>query len=310
MRFTAGRWTKGLLDAALRFAAPEADLDRMTVTEGVLGIRISPSVWRVQKRPDRHYEPGGVGAYGGHGRQESHRGAAGLAQGAHQAVRLRDGSIDLAALFDGADKDAAPAASDAQAPWLVENGRLELADWTIRMEDRTSAPHSQMLASKVALSVDGLSSRADAPLKVSLDGRINRRGQLRVSGTLVPAPFAADLKLDLGGVDLLPLQQFLTEKTNVLITHGALAPGRLKLASGRRGELRGGYTGRAAVTDFSSVDRLNSTDFVRWGEFGFERGSQAAAVCRIRGRGQAEEFLFAADPRFGWQAQSQGDRSG
>ena len=140
-----------------------------------------------------------------------------------EAVRLRDGSIDLAALFDGADKDAAPAASDAQAPWLVENGRLELADWTIRMEDRTSAPHSQMLASKVALSVDGLSSRADAPLKVSLDGRINRRGQLRVSGTLVPAPFAADLKLDLGGVDLLPLQQFLTEKTNVLITHGALA---------------------------------------------------------------------------------------
>lgn len=267
-----GQVDKGLLDAALRLRLPEADLDRMTVTEGVLGIRdFALGVEGAKSAPIDIASLEASALTVDMAARKVIVGRLVSRKARIEAVRLRDGSIDLAALFDGADKDAAPAASDAQAPWLVENGRLELADWTIRMEDRTSAPHSQMLASKVALSVDGLSSRADAPLKVSLDGRINRRGQLRVSGTLVPAPFAADLKLDLGGVDLLPLQQFLTEKTNVLITHGALAArGRLKLASGRRGELRGGYTGRAAVTDFSSVDRLNSTDFVRWGEFGFE----------------------------------------
>ena len=280
-----------MLDAAALARLLEADLDRMTVTEGVLGIRISPlGVEGCKSAPIDIASLEASALTVDMAARKVIVGRLVSRKARIEAVRLRDGSIDLAALFDGADKDAAPAASDAQAPWLVENGRLELADWTIRMEDRTSAPHSQMLASKVALSVDGLSSRADAPLKVSLDGRINRRGQLRVSGTLVPAPFAADLKLDLGGVDLLPLQQYLTEKTNVLITHGARGRGRLcwpavdvgaarRLHRPRR-DYRFLFGGPAQFDRFRSLGRIRLRG----------RGSQAAAVCRIRGRGQAEEF--------------------
>ena len=275
-----GAVDKGVVDAAVHLSIPEGDATRLTVSDGRIAIKDFALQAAGAKRP-----PIAVGVLEAAGISiDMSARKASIARisssGARiEAVRLADGSFDLPKLFsdgDGAGKTAAKPEPAQQ--WLFESTRVELKDWTLRLDDRTSTPHSQILASKLELGIDGLSSRPGSALKLSLNSRINRRGQLQASGTVVAAPFATDLKLKLKGLDLLPLQQYVTEKVNVIISGGSLsANGRLKLASARDGSVRGGYTGDAAVNGFASVDKLNSTDFVRWGEFGFDKIDLALA---------------------------------
>ncbi len=180
-------------------------------------------------------------------------------------VRSRDGRFDLESLLGPSSDDA------GAAPWSVNVARLVLADASARVEDRKAEKPVVLAAEKIALQVENLSTDKGAVAQVALNSHINNRGKLDVKGTLGLEPFKLGMEVDLENVDLLPLQSYVLERTKIAISRGSLTTkGTLELEQAKAHEgdgenaFHGRFRGNVGVVDFASVDRLNSTDFVRW----------------------------------------------
>ncbi len=117
----------------------------------------------------------------------------------------------------------------------------------------------------IALTMTDLSTLPDARGKIALNAALNRGGKLALDGALGLFPLHADLKLDLQAVDLLPLQPYMTDRVNLLMTRASLSgKGALKLEQGSDGALRGGFKGDASLGNLATVDKQSGSDFLRW----------------------------------------------
>ena len=187
----------------------------------------------------------------------------GVKGAAVSTVRQRNGDFDLMGLA-GKATPANPAAK-GETPWSVTVKKLALEDASLRVDDRSAGKPVVLEADGIALKVENFSTDKGAELKLDLKSRVNKRGKLGVSGTAVLEPLKTALTIDLDNVDLLPLQPYVLEETKIAISRGSLyAKAKLALSSARDG-IKGRFTGDVGIANFSSIDRLNATDFVRWG---------------------------------------------
>lgn len=191
------------------------------------------------------------------------------------AVRLKNGDIDLMGLFG---KPAAKAASKqargkaAEPEWAVTVARLALEGAAVRLEDRSVSKPVVLAIDGIGLTLDNVSTLKGVTTKLELDSRINRSGRALASGDLTLSPLKADLRVDLRVINLLPLQPYVLEKTRIAISRGSLdAWGLVNLRTAPDGRLLGTYRGDIGVNRFASIDRNNSTEFVRWGKLRVEK---------------------------------------
>jgi len=176
-----------------------------------------------------------------------------------QLKRLADGRLDaLDFLTSGADKGSPPA-------WRYSIAQLGIEDTSVRLEDRAHRAPVVVHAQRLALSADGLSNAEGHAARISLHTQINQHGKLQAEGSLALSPFKTELTLDLSAFDLLPLQPYLLEQTQIAIEGGRLgAQGVLALEQRASGDWRGRYRGGLTVEDFASTDRRHAAEFVRW----------------------------------------------
>src|SRR4030066_1487628 len=67
-----------------------------------------------------------------------------------------------------------------------------------------------------------------------------------------------------------PLQSYFTDKVKITVTGGAISTvGNLTFTSTEKKEIKATYKGWASLTNFSSVDKLNSEDFLKWESLSF-----------------------------------------
>ncbi|KON79522.2 DUF748 domain-containing protein [Azoarcus sp. PA01] len=190
-------------------------------------------------------------------------------------IKARNGKLDALALLEepaGAKRPARgrPANANAKAaapekPWSLALERLALDDWAVRFEDRTQAAPIVLQAAAIKLKADGLGTAKGTTTKFELDARINKRGRAAVNGTIALDPLKGNLRVDLRGVDLLPLQPYVVEQLNIAISRGSVTTrGTLAFESVRDGDVKGRFRGNLAVANFSSIDKNHATDFLRW----------------------------------------------
>jgi Domain of Unknown Function (DUF748) len=165
---------------------------------------------------------------------------------------------------------AAPAPANAPQPWAVSVDRVSIGNWAARIESR-GLPHPAVTAvTAITLVAEKLSTANGAtPGRIEVKAEVNRRGSLSVAGSVGVAPVHADLALDLKGVDLLPLQPYVTERVNLLVTQADLScRGHLLLdesSSVKPGaDFKGGFQGQATLGNLATIDKLNADDFLSW----------------------------------------------
>ena len=91
-----------------------------------------------------------------------------------------------------------------------------------------------------------------------------QKGSIKLGGDLQMQPLVSNLELDLNAVPILPMQPFFSDKLNITLVRGQLSgKGSLSLAQDNEG-LGGGFKGQLQVSDLHTIDKLNSTDFLRW----------------------------------------------
>jgi uncharacterized protein involved in outer membrane biogenesis len=187
------------------------------------------------------------------------------------AGRLADGKIAgllPPRLKQGTAEQPAAKVSDGETPWTVNLGKVELADASLRFDDKAVSPATTQTVEIARLMLANLSTAPKSTADLELAARLNRKGEIKTKGTLQPQPLAAKLNLDLRNLELLPLQPYFGEKLNLTVTKGQVATrGELALSQAADGKFLGGYRGQITVSNFHSVDKPNSADFLTWKSF-------------------------------------------
>lgn len=182
-------------------------------------------------------------------------------------VREADGRFG--ALRGPVLRGSAPAADKAAAdgvPWQVELRRAALADASLRFTDRSRSSNASQLVEIDELTVEGFSTAAKAAADIGLKARINRKGQFLAKGSVQAKPLSARLRLDMRGIELLPIQPYFRDLVNLTVTRGQLSgQGEVSISAADSG-LGGGYKGQVTVGNFHSVD-ADSEDFLDWKSF-------------------------------------------
>jgi hypothetical protein len=81
---------------------------------------------------------------------------------------------------------------------------------------------------------------------------------------LATRPFAIDWKIDVDGVDALPLKPYFEVQTNVILTSGAVsAKGRVTAGALPAGT-SAGFSGDVTIHDFGALDRPTAQELMRW----------------------------------------------
>jgi Domain of Unknown Function (DUF748) len=102
------------------------------------------------------------------------------------------GEVNIAAVFAG---DAAPAAKSERPAISVD--RLTIQAGNLRFTDRSLATPFSTTVHDLAGGVSGLNTRAKAPARVELAGRVGKYGEARLRGALEPVAPATQTNLQL-----------------------------------------------------------------------------------------------------------------
>lgn len=194
------------------------------------------------------------------------RSASGKIFGAYQP----DSTFTLSTLFLPKPDSLAPA--DTAAPWQIAIGRIAVEDYTLQVEDRTTAPFAQLEFTPLRLSLENYVSGAPgqtAQLDISL--RLKEGGSIAAQGSYIPEPLAAALEVRVDSLALPPFQPYLNAFGEMDIKSGTLSlAGRTNYAlHGEQASMD--FKGDAWLERVRASDRALNQDFLRWGRLDLKR---------------------------------------
>ncbi len=176
---------------------------------------------------------------------------------------------------DGLPAAATPAEAGAGTPspvageaptapqWRVEVAALTIRDAVLPFTDRTLTPAAALELRVPELTVGGLAWPLAGAIQVNARIASGAGGSIGVHGRVTPEPLAADLAVQIEGLDLTPAQPYIATTSDLLLDAGILA-GELKatLEPGPAAAFR--VTGDLSIDDLRTRDRLLEEDFARW----------------------------------------------
>src|SRR5262249_15460140 len=140
--------------------------------------------------------------------------------------------------------------------WLVTLKKIAVEGYAVSVEDRAPAQPATLVADPVNLTAENFSTAKDSKGKTALRLTLNKTGTLAVEGPLAVSPLSAALKVDVKGIDLVPLQPYFTDKVKVTVTSGAVsASGNLTLQTTPENNLKAAFAGQASMSKFATLDK-------------------------------------------------------
>ncbi|WP_031362293.1 DUF748 domain-containing protein [Caballeronia sordidicola] len=209
------------------------------------------------------------------------------------AKRLKDGSIDLAAL--AGPHETAPEvsatrkvqkANEAGPAWRYQIAQVSLNDSSADFTDE-STPHPVKLhIAPLQLGVKQVSDDLTKPL--AIDGKLtmNGKGALGVAGTLTAKPLSLALHIDASQLDASAFEPYFGGNLNATVSSAELSANGDASFSGEGHSLKAGYKGDVSLSNVRLTDRANSDQLAGWKLLGLtklnarydERGADVEAA--------------------------------
>lgn len=184
-----------------------------------------------------------------------------------RVVREKDGSIDLTKLTVPAPSAAAGGSGGAgrEAAWTTRVASLVLEKSSVRWVDEAATHPVTLDLSPAGLTVEGFSTVPGEKAKVRARVVVNRTGKVAVSGPFGLTPLFAELKTDVGGIDLPAFAGYLPERVQLSLARGTLSgKGTVSVKENRDGTLALAWAGDADCARLATVDPATSQDFLSW----------------------------------------------
>lgn len=188
--------------------------------------------------------------------------------------RYPNGKINLQTLLSetvqGPSHASQGVEKSSEEPWSVKVGRLSLEGYRILFEDKMTPEPVNLSIDNLKLIGEDISNAKNSKGKLSLSLLLNEKGNISAQGIVSIEPISADLEVDLKEVEIGRFQSYFTDKIKITITDGSFSTkGNLTLERPEGQEMRFHYNGEAFLSRFSSIDKRNGDDFLKWAALTF-----------------------------------------
>lgn len=196
--------------------------------------------------------------------------------GSVMATRGVDGRINLANLTVPSGRSKPAAATKSTAPWQFALKKLSVDGYAAKFQSTTAGKAATLSADAIKIRAENLSTQKNSKAKVDLEAGLGKSGHLLAKGDASMNPLDVNLKVDVKGLALVPLQPYFAEKINVTVTDGTvLAKGDLQLGAAPGGPFKVGFVGDARVERFATIDKATAEDFLKWKSLRFRHVNAA-----------------------------------
>jgi uncharacterized protein involved in outer membrane biogenesis len=175
-----------------------------------------------------------------------------VSEPALRVLRSEDGTLGWMSLLDslpaaGAGEDSG---GGVAAGWKASCAALEIAGGSVEVEDRSVAPPVSLAVDALEARFEHITSDSSAPVAARLSATVNGSGALSAGGSLGLKPLAADLDVELSGLELPAFQSYVSSFARVQLQSG-VAGVRGKVSYQGGGEPLAKFEGQAAVDRLS-----------------------------------------------------------
>jgi hypothetical protein len=191
-------------------------------------------------------------------------------------IRDKKGDINLLALIpadkqkDKQKKEKAvtpekKADAKAAPPLPLQVDELRIDAGKITLKDEKPTDPVSLALNQLNLKVNDFSLKKDAKSRLEVATEFGKKGQISAVGPFSVDPLSADLALKLNNIDIRTFQGYFTDKVKITVTNGAVtAAGNVVVKDLKEKGLTATYNGKCLIANFSSMDKLNDDDFLKW----------------------------------------------
>ena len=178
-------------------------------------------------------------------------------------IREKDGRADLMALAPPPPTDAPP--PPPSAPWDVTLKKLELSRYTMKIDDRSLDRPARYALTKADILLEDFSTAMDARGRLAVRTGLAGQGVATAKGPVGFRPLYAELRLNVKGIDLVPLQAYALQNLKLDLARGGVSvAGTLSLREDASGKARVVYSGDVLLSNVLTVDETTKLDVLRW----------------------------------------------
>jgi uncharacterized protein involved in outer membrane biogenesis len=189
------------------------------------------------------------------------------ADGVRMFVRREPhGRVNLASLIRAPTLSLPPnpAASALASAWHYRIASLAIENSEARLEDNAAQRRIELIVAPMHLHLRDLSNDPSKPIALEFDATLNRQGRVNLTGTAVPTPLQAELRIATHELELAAMEPYLSDMLNATMSSAALTMnGALALATAHD-TLRVSYRGDATLGNVHLLDRATSDSILRW----------------------------------------------
>ena len=183
-------------------------------------------------------------------------------------VRQKDGLVIVKELLrprEVQEKKPDTAETDTSSPWTVTLQKGTIDQYSIVLQDHVPAEPTTVLADKIRLTAENISTIKNSKGLVDLGMRIDKKGIVSIKGPITIEPLSTSLTLGVTNLQVKNLQPYFTDKVNVADSAGSVSlNGQLKVSKGKGKEITTVFRGNGSIADFSSYDQVVGEEFLKW----------------------------------------------
>ncbi|MCP3951511.1 MAG: DUF748 domain-containing protein, partial [Desulfobacterales bacterium] len=137
--------------------------------------------------------------------------------------------------------------------------------YSLTIRDLVPRTPAMLFVDRIALKAGNISTAANEKATLSSSLRWDEGGTLSSTGTLTLSPLAGDMQVKAEKLEITPVQPYLNEKVQVLITGGELnTSGRARFKNDPNRGFIASFKGNSLVANFASLDKHLGKDLLRW----------------------------------------------
>lgn len=170
----------------------------------------------------------------------------------------------LARLAEPVAAPSPPPDQAAAKPFSWKIGQITLRDGQLDFFDELPAEPARLDIAELAVTVHDLAAPEPAKSAFEVQGSFKKKGQFRITGTVIPSGPEVTANLQLRRLPLTAFAPYIGERVRLLLVDGAL-DANLSTAVARTGEAwQGRFSGDLGVSRFYCLDATHREDLLRW----------------------------------------------
>ncbi|MDM8516807.1 DUF748 domain-containing protein, partial [Desulfobacterales bacterium HSG16] len=164
--------------------------------------------------------------------------------------------------------DSSESKKDDSNPFQFKLKQFLLKSYSVRWEDNTPADDLSMELTNINVKAENISNQKNDLSNLEIAMNIDKKGRLSIKGKAGIEPLMADLDVKINDFEIKPLQPYISENVEVLITDGKVnVEGKAVIDKNEKNEIRAGFSGESSIVNLASVDQKKAENFFKFSLF-------------------------------------------